>query len=283
MYVVVWLRPSGRSLREVRFISPTRQRRQPLRTALVVSEEDGVRYLHQGGDYIQSAMRIDAPFDLELDYTRTMLAFLLFVPRPRDVLFLGLGGGSLPKFLFKRIPRVRLRVLELDPAVITAARALFHLPKNSARLQVDCGDGVSAVYAASDAYDVLVLDAFDDGAQVSACVTEDFYRAAAQALKSGGVLVANYFGHDRRYPTYLKRLARAFDGRVLSLDAREDGNVIALAFRNGPDHVAWQSLREVAAGLSARLDIDFDQMVSGLRRRNRYTRRDLCIVQGGEA
>ena len=112
MYEVVWLKLSGRSLREVRFISPTRQRRQPSRTTLVVSEEDGVRYLHQGGDNIQSAMRIDAPFDLELDYTRTMLAFLLFVPRPRDVLFLGLGGGSLPKFLFKRIPRVRLRVLE---------------------------------------------------------------------------------------------------------------------------------------------------------------------------
>ena len=61
---------------------------------VVVSEEEGVRYLHLGGDHIQSAMRIDAPDELELDYTRTTMAFLLFHPRPRECLMVGLGGGS---------------------------------------------------------------------------------------------------------------------------------------------------------------------------------------------
>ena len=89
---------------------------------VVVSEEEGVRFLHLGGEHIQSAMRIDAPDELELDYTRTMMAFLLFHPRPRECLMIGLGGGSIPKFLFRRLPGVRTRVVELSPAVITAAR-----------------------------------------------------------------------------------------------------------------------------------------------------------------
>ena len=40
------------------------------RPHLVVSEERGVRHLHVGGDAIQSAIRLDDPYSLELDYTR---------------------------------------------------------------------------------------------------------------------------------------------------------------------------------------------------------------------
>ena len=41
---------------------------------------------------IQSAMRLEDPFALELDYTRCMMAFLLFHPEPRRALMIGLGG-----------------------------------------------------------------------------------------------------------------------------------------------------------------------------------------------
>ena len=45
--------------------------------APVVSEEDGVRYLHFGSRWIQGAMRIARPFALELPYTRDMMFPLL--------------------------------------------------------------------------------------------------------------------------------------------------------------------------------------------------------------
>ena len=54
-------------------------------------------YLHVGGEAIQSAMRMDDPFALELDYTRCMMAFLLFHPQPRRALMIGLGGGSIAR------------------------------------------------------------------------------------------------------------------------------------------------------------------------------------------
>jgi len=65
--------------------------------AIAVSEERGVRRLHIGGDAIQSAMRLSAPDTLELEYTRAMMAFLLFCPKPQDVLMVGLGAGSIPR------------------------------------------------------------------------------------------------------------------------------------------------------------------------------------------
>jgi len=51
-----------------------------------VSERFGVRTLHIGSDTVQSAMRIARPNDLELAYTRSMMAFLLFVPAPKRAL-----------------------------------------------------------------------------------------------------------------------------------------------------------------------------------------------------
>ena len=63
-------------------------------SAVAVSDARGVRTLHVGGEAIQSAMRIDDPFALALDYTRCMMAFLLLHPEPREALMIGLGGGS---------------------------------------------------------------------------------------------------------------------------------------------------------------------------------------------
>ena len=104
-----------------------------------------MRHLHVGGEAIQSAMRLDDPFALELDYTRCMMAFLLFHPQPRRALMIGLGGGSLAKFFHRRINGLRTHVVEYDDRVIATARALFHVPADDARLAIEHGDGVEAL------------------------------------------------------------------------------------------------------------------------------------------
>lgn len=245
---------------------------------VAVSEEEGVRFLHLGGDHIQSAMCIDAPDELELDYTRTMMAFLLFHPRPRECLMVGLGGGSILKFIFRRLPGVRTRVVELNPAVITAARALFHVPDNCARLRIEPGDGAHAVHAAQAGCDLLFVDGFDDGAQVPALVSDEFYAAAYRALRATGVLVVNFFAHDRRFDRYLQRIEAAFGGSVICLNARDDGNVIAFALKGAPPAIAWEELRRCAARLEEKLGLPFVRYVSGLRKMNRWTRTQLIIT-----
>ena len=50
------------------------------RSVIAVSDSRGVRSLHVGGEAIQSSMKLGDPFALALDYTRCMMAFLLFHP-----------------------------------------------------------------------------------------------------------------------------------------------------------------------------------------------------------
>ena len=85
---------------------------------IVISEEQGVRNLHFGSPWIQGAMRIARPYALELEYTREMMASLLFTGMdapPRRALMVGLGVGALPKFVWKHCPAAPLMWLKLNP------------------------------------------------------------------------------------------------------------------------------------------------------------------------
>lgn len=248
---------------------------------LVMSEGRGMRHMHLGGDAIQSAMRLDDPWALALDYTRCMMGFLLLHPEPRAALMLGLGGGSLAKFFHRHLRRTRTRVIELDARVVAAAREHFGLPPDDARLSVEIGDGAEAL--APECCDVLVVDGFDDGEQVPGLATAAFYDAAWLALTEPGVLVANFMSDDPKLERYLGRLERAFGGAVVCLPALSDPNVLAFALKGAPPRVEWRALRTRAARLQVRLGLPFERYLAALKRMNPHTPQHLIIgAQGGE-
>ncbi len=247
---------------------------------LAVTEARGIRTLHIGGDAIQSAMRIDDPHGLALDYTRCMMAFLLLHPDPRAALMIGLGGGSLAKFFHRRLARTRVRVIELDPRVVAAAREHFALPPDDDRLRVEVGEGAEAL--APECCDVLMLDGFDDGEQVPSLASADFYDAAYLALDEPGVMVVNYMGDDPKLDRYLLRLERAFGGAVLAMQAPSDPNIVAFGLKGAPRRIAWDTLRERARRFETRLGLPFHRYVAGLKRMNPGTPRELIIgAEGG--
>lgn len=250
--------------------------------ALTVSEERGVRTLHVGGEAIQSSMRLSDPFALELDYTRCMMSFLLFHPRPARALKIGLGGGSLVKFFWRRLPRMKTRVVELDPRVVQVAREQFHLPAGDARLAVEIGDGAEAL--APECCDLLVVDAFADEHPPAELVSQAFFDAAWLALEAPGVLVLNLINDDPKLDERIARLERAFGGAVLALPALTDPNVIVLALKDAPPSMPWDELARRAHALERRFGLPFPRYVPRLKRMNRFDAGALIIVpEGGGA
>jgi spermidine synthase len=197
---------------------------------LEVTEERGMRVLHLGSRAIQSAMRVSRPWDLELAYTRAMMGFLMFNPMPQDVLMIGLGGGSLAKFIRKQRPQTHITAVEIDPQVIAAARTHFELPPDDDTLSVIEADGALYVRQHPASADVILLDGFDAGNQVAALATQTFYAACRRVLRPGGVLVVNLWGRDGDFAEYFARLTRAFDGEVGWISVQNKTNVIVFAF-----------------------------------------------------
>jgi spermidine synthase len=242
------------------------------KSSIAVSESRGVRTLHVGGDAIQSAMRLDDPYALALDYTRCMMAFLLFHPEPREALMIGLGGGSLPKFFHRHFRKASVRAVELDPRVVAIARDQFALPRE---VQVEIGDGAEAL--SPQCCDVLVVDAYHDELHVPKLAAVEFYDAAWLALGEPGVMVVNYMDDDPKLDTYLRRLERAFGGAVLAMHALYDPNVIAFACKGIEEAISWRTLRARAEKLEARCGLPFTRYVSKLRHMNRCTPEDLLL------
>jgi len=221
--------------------------------------------MHVGGTAIQSAMHLDAPDDLALAYTRAMMACLLFKPEPRDVLMIGLGGGSLAKYIHRQLPRTRVLALEIDLRVVDAAYRFFHLPLGKRRLRVIVGDGAAHVARHPESADVILLDAFHNHRQAPSIRTRTFYEAAAHALRRGGVLAVNFMTDDPGLRAYLGRLSASFGARLAGLRARGEENLIVFAFRDDPGALDPAALASRGAALERLHGIEFRDFAQRLR------------------
>jgi spermidine synthase len=241
-----------------------------------VSEKDGIRSLHLGSETVQSSMKLADPTELVLSYTRAMMAFLLFDPRPQRILMIGLGGGSLAKFVYRHLPSVQITVVESQPRVIAAARQYFHVPPDDSRFRVELAEGSQWVAAHPRSCEVLMVDGYDGHEQVSELSSEGFYADARAALTDGGILVVNLWSSDSRLDAYVQRIERVFDA-VACVPAERRGNVVALAFARSPGHPRWADLRLWARALQARYGLEFLQFVDGLRELNPGTEGRLTL------
>jgi len=217
-----------------------------------IREEAGVRTLHFGSDWIQGAMRIARPWNLELEYTKEMMASLLLRDEsrfPRKVLLIGLGAASLTKFLYRNYPLAKLTVVEIEPAVVAAARQFFKLPEDPLRLNLVIGDGVEYVLQSDKNWDLILVDGFDADARAGGLDTLPFYQAARARLTNNGIMAVNLLGRSKGYKASLERIQMAFDGRALAFPSCDSGNTIAFAATGEPVSIALDDLKESALEL----------------------------------
>lgn len=253
-----------------------RKRARGAETAYV-SEKFGVRTLHIGSDTVQSAMRIAKPHDLELAYTRSMMGFLLFKERPARVLLVGLGGGSLAKFIYHRQPWAALEAVEISPQVVAIARHYFCLPQEDQRFKVVVGDGAQYLSGDGAAADVIAVDGYDGESLVDVLSDEPFYKACRRRLAPDGVLVVNLWGGAREFNENLRRIEEAFPEGTVCLPAEKPGNVAVFAFRSHPGNPAWAGLESRARELEAAYGLEFTRFVASLRKMNRHDAQRLYI------
>lgn len=233
-----------------------------------VTERMGVRSLHIGSDTIQSSMRLARPNELELAYTRSMMAFLLFQERTRRVAMIGLGGGSLAKFVYHRMPEARVEVIEVNPRVLALARSSFEVPADDERFCVRLADGAQWMAQPAPPLDAIFVDGYDGASQVAELSTRRFYEDTRGRLAAGGVLIVNLWGSDRRFNEFLRRIEAAYPQATLCLPAEKPGNIIVFGLRDCPASLAWAALEARARVLEPRYGLEFGRFVRGLRGMN---------------
>ncbi len=176
---------TGEGLR-LRYAKDTRYHR------LSVTDDGRTRFLRFDNSY-QSGMIITRPFATAFEYTDLFHLLKAYNPDARDVLFIGLGGGSSPKRLWRDFPDLRLQGVELDPVVRDVAYRFFELPRDP-RLRVAVDDGRRYLNRNGRRWDAILIDAFFSDAIPFHLFTQEFLELARSRLAPGGVIVTNTIG-----------------------------------------------------------------------------------------
>ncbi|MGW6460042.1 spermidine synthase [Streptomyces sp. NPDC055078] len=196
----------------------------------------------------QSYVDLDEPEHLEFEYARRLAHVVdCHAPEgvPLDVLHLGGGALSLPRYTAATRPGSRQDVVEADRGLLALVQEHLPLPGGSG-ITVHAADARAWVEAApGDSADLVVADVFG-GARVPAHLTSvEYARAAARLLRPGGTYAANLA--DSAPFTFLGSQLATF-GAVFEhlvviaepavLRGRRFGNVVLLASHTPVDTVA---------------------------------------------
>ncbi|MDQ7072555.1 MAG: hypothetical protein Q9N32_02015 [Gammaproteobacteria bacterium] len=90
-----------------------------------VVDSGDMRSMHFGTLPRQSSMSLRTPHTLELTYTQAMMACLIINPDPKRILVVGLGGGSIVKFLLYHFPDCQIDVIEISTRCNRCSTNLF--------------------------------------------------------------------------------------------------------------------------------------------------------------
>ena len=239
--------------------------RKPKFSPVTLSEQDGVRFLHFGTEWVQGAMRIRKPDWIELEYAQQMMSWMLFNDQPVSIVQLGLGTGALTKFGYRQFPQAQVTAVELNPSVIAICNSMFKLPPEDARLTILEMDANDFIHDSKriGTIDALQVDLYDATARGPVLDTPEFYTACRDSLSEQGVMTVNLFGDHPSYAKNLKAMRYAFD-QVISLPEVHDGNIVALAFKNAitPD---FPALYERAAAITAATKLPAKSWVNGIK------------------
>lgn len=218
------------------------------------------RWLCFGDDAVQSRMDLDAPHRLLLPYTRAMMTFLLFRPPPERVLMLGLGAGTVGRFLAHHYPGVRMLALEHSRQVVRLAGA--HFGPYPRGLQAVVADARRPPLREVPTADVLLVDVYAGGGMPGWTFEPGRHARWYRMLKRGGVLVVNLMVRaEPEFLAFMRELRAAFAGRTLCITLDGYHNVVVLAFRDAPERLRLDELRRCAAALSPGHGVEYEAFV----------------------
>lgn len=172
---------------------------------ILISEQNGERCMrfvvHDRATHNQSCFYLANPRKLVFDYAKMVMASLLVKPEPKEILIVGLGGGTLPAVFHELLPNATITSAEIDPAVVKAAKRFFNY-QESERIQTVVMDArVYLKRALRDGkkWDLIILDAFNGDYIPEHLMTKEFLQEVRSALNPGGLVAANTFATSRLY------------------------------------------------------------------------------------
>jgi len=184
------------------------------------------RWLHLGDKSVQALMKTDAVEQVVLPNIQALLAVLLFCPKPKHLLNLGLGGASLERYLDANWPEVQLTSVESNKKIIELAKDYFYLP---GKVDVKHKPAEQFVQGHTQTYDIILADIFVAANQASCLYDERFYASISKCIKETGVLAINILPESEEDVVNVLFAMKNYFGYLYLLEFPDFSNAILFA------------------------------------------------------
>ncbi|EPJ46489.1 MAG: hypothetical protein OFPI_33820 [Osedax symbiont Rs2] len=232
----------------------------------VMSDTDNY-YLTFGEGGQQSGMQINQPDRLMFQYTQAMMLSLLFTPRAKSAILLGLGAGSIAKSLLLSDENITITAVELRQKVEEIAHQWFDLPKSD-RLKIEIGDAFAFIKNPRQRCDLLFVDLYLDNGVQDSMASHKFISQCYTALNNNGTLILNLWDAGKGYlPFDLDYLEHTFISQSLQV-VTDEGNIIVIIGKDFQADPHPRRLQGDAKKLAAKLDIPLQRLLNQLQVRN---------------
>ncbi len=114
-----------------------------------------------------------------------------YQPQVKQVLMIGLGGGSLVHPMLAA--GLTVDVVEIDKQVVYAAEHFFNVDPSKVNITLD--DGRRFVRETPKRYDVVIMNAFIGESTPVHLISREFFQETKRILNPGGIVVVNFVGY----------------------------------------------------------------------------------------
>lgn len=228
--------------------------------AVIENTQKKERYIfNTKKDYNQGGIYVDAPDKLLFEYTQIAFVSLGFLDRePEDVLFVGLGAGSMVRYISRYYPDANVDVAEIDPDILSVAKKYFHF-KETPKLKVHLKDGrIFIKRNRTRKYDLIILDAYQNDYIPFHLTTVEFLREVKGVLKEGGVVVSNITSPNKNkfFYSMIETFKEEFP-HLYIYRGRKSNNYIFITL-TGKKKISKKRVSKRAKELQAAKQFDFD-------------------------
>ena len=112
------------------------------------------------------------------------------LPEPRDVLLIGLAGGTVARQLTAAYGPIPITGVEIDPEINEVAREYFALDELE-NVDVIVADGRYALRTSDATFDLIGVDAYRQPYIPFQLTSREFFQDVSAHLRPGGVAVVN--------------------------------------------------------------------------------------------
>ncbi|HIG28235.1 MAG TPA: hypothetical protein EYQ50_10705 [Verrucomicrobiales bacterium] len=219
-----------------------------------VIDQNGFRILSFNGS-LESQVSINNPLTGHFEYIEYFHMPWLWNAEIRNVLVMGLGGGSVQRLFQHYHKEVAIETVELDPKVIEVAKTYFDISNNESH-KITKSDGRLFLRRTGKKYDLVLMDAYSSNRYGSFIpyhlVTQEFFKIVKEHLSENGVVAYNVIGTLKGSRAGIlgavyKTMKSVFP-QVYLFPATKLQNVVMVATMN-PDNYDSERVRQAASRL----------------------------------